>query len=191
MQSSIKRNLPSLVCSGFADKARTNQAGEPFIGWVGGSRTLFSGVPLPSNKAKHRALGCQGEIRLERERCKMQTSSKLRCLGELRMDGWMEEVGFRTLLLYASWCLLWRFAWLLIYAMPGYTQIPLTVLFCLHMCKIFLYLTSIELAFCLCQVLDKTVSANRLMVPVPLWSSQSRIGRNGIGGSALDKYFNV
>lgn len=28
----------------------------------------------------------------------MQTRSKLRCLGELRMDGWMDEVGFRTLL---------------------------------------------------------------------------------------------
>lgn len=65
------------------------------------------------------------------------------------------------------------------------------VLFCLPVCKIFLYLTPIELAFCLCLVLGKTVSAKRLMVPVPSWSSKSRIGRSGVGGSALDKYFSV
>lgn len=188
MQSSIKRNLLSLVCSGFVDKARTNQAGEPFTGWVGSSRTLFSGVLLPSNKAKHRALGCQGEVRLERERCKRQTSSKLRCLGELRMDGWggLQNSSAVPFMVFAL-----RIAWPLMYATPSYTQIPLTVLFCLHVCKIFLYLTSIELAFCLCQVLDKTVSAKRLMLPVPSWSSQSRIGRSGVGGSALDTYFNV
>lgn len=44
------------------------------------------------------------------------------------------------------------------------------------------FLTSIELAFCLCLVLGKTVSAKRLMLSVPSWSSQSRIGRSGVGG---------
>ena len=66
---------------------------------------MFSGVPLPGNKAKQSIKMSRGDNIGETE-VQDANQKQVEVPGRIE-NGWMmDEVGFRTLLLYPSWCLL-------------------------------------------------------------------------------------